>query len=116
MGFLLNIYIVYVVRMLWRLAGLVRSRRWKRAIGNVLGSSVKSGYSSVSVDYEYVVGGQKFAATFVKPFIFDSSAKTYADQFARGMEFTIRIKPGSPETSVADPSEENWWNYQTAQR
>lgn len=114
MPLVLDTYIVYLVRMLWRLVGLFRSRRWNRTTATVLGSHVESPYSRVSVDYEYVADGQKLAATFVKPFIFDSSAKTYADQFARGKEFMIRIKPGKPETSVADRSVENWWNYQMA--
>jgi len=36
--------------------------------------------------------------------------KAYADQYARGMEFKIRIKPGDPSVSVADSTVENWWN------
>ena len=73
-------------------------------------------YSSVSVDYEYAFDGQRFADSFVKPFIFDSSAKAYADQFAKGMSFTVRIKPRQPEASIADPSMENWWNYGFSER
>ena len=68
---------------------------------------MESPYSRVSVDYEYLVDVQKLAVIFVKPFIFDSSAKAYANQFARGKEFMIRIKLGKPETSVADRCVEN---------
>jgi hypothetical protein len=73
-------------------------------------------YGSVSVDYEYARDGQKFADTFVKPFIWDSSAKAYADQFAKGMSFSVRVKPGQRGVSIADASVENWWNYETARR
>jgi len=52
--------------------------------------------------------GQKHADSFTKPFILDSSAKAYADQFARGMEFKIRVKPSDPSVSVADSTVENW--------
>ena len=115
-GLFLDIYVVYIVRLLWRLVGLFRSRRWEKATATVLGTRTNASlYSSVSVDYEYAVDGQKFADTFVKAFIWDSSAKAYADQFAKGMSFTVRIKPGLPG-SIADASVENWWNYETARR
>jgi hypothetical protein len=52
--------------------------------------------------------GQKFADGFVKPFIWDFSAKANADQFAKGMSFSVRVKPGQPGVSIADASVENW--------
>lgn len=109
MGFFLDIYIVYLFRIFWRLANLLRSRKWTKAAGTVLGSHPDlSLYSSVSVDYEYAVNGQKHADSFRKPFILDSSAKAYAEQFARGKEFQIRIKPSDPSVSVADSTVETW--------
>jgi hypothetical protein len=108
---------VFIFRLLWRLLGLVRSRRWKKVIATILGTHANTSlYSSVSVHYEYALDGQRFADTFVKPFIWDFSAKAYADQFAKGMSFTIRTKPGQPGVSIADASVENWWNYETARR
>ncbi len=56
-----------------------------------------------------VEGAAKYSSTFVKPFIFNSSARTYADQVKPGMLFRIRINPQNPEVSLADRSEENWW-------
>jgi hypothetical protein len=108
-GLFLDIYIVYLFRIFWRLANLLRSRKWSKATATVLGSRPNlSVYNSVSVDYEYGVNGQKHADSFTKPFILDSSAKAYADQFARGVEFKIRIKPSDPSVSVADSTVENW--------
>jgi hypothetical protein len=108
-GLFLDIYIVYLFRIFWRLANLLRTRKWSKATATVLGSHPNLAvYNSVSVDYEYAVNGQKHADSFTKPFILDSSAKAYADQFARGMEFKIRIKPNAPSVSVADSTVENW--------
>jgi hypothetical protein len=104
----IDIYIVYLCQMLRRLANLLRSRKWAKATATVLGSHDISHYSSVSVDYEYAVNGQKHAGSFTKPFLSVSSAKAYEDQFARGMEFKIRIKPSDPSVSVADSTVENW--------
>jgi len=104
-----GLHFVYFARTLWRLVGLLRSRRWSTATATILGVHLGKGfYNSVSVDYEYGVDAPKYACTFVKPFIFESSAKAYADQLKRGMQFRIRIKPGNPEVSLADPGEENW--------
>jgi hypothetical protein len=111
-GVFADVFIVYLVRMLWRLATLLRSRRWTKVNATVLGCHLnKSAYNSVSVDYEYEVDGQKRAETFLKPFIWDSSAKVYADQFGRGTAFKIRIKPADSDVSVADTSVEHWWTF-----
>ena len=108
-GLFLDVYIVYLFRIFWRLANLLRSRKWTKATATVFGSHTdRSVYSSVDVDYEYAVNGQKYADSFTKPFIADSSAKAYGDQFARGTEFKIRIKPSDPSVSVADSTVENW--------
>jgi hypothetical protein len=108
-GLFLDIYIVYAFRIFWRLANLLRSRKWTKVTATVLGSHPDlSSYNSVRVDYKYAVNGQKHADSFTKAFILDSSAKAYAEQFARGMEFKIRIKPSNPSVSVADSTVENW--------
>ena len=116
-GLFLDVYVVYIFRLLWRLLSLIRSRRWEKARAIIFGTHANTLlYSSVGVDYEYALDGQNFADTFVKPFIWDSSGKAYADQFAKGMSFTVRIKPGQPGVSIADASVENLWNYETARR
>jgi hypothetical protein len=108
-GLFLDVYIVYFFRTLWRVAHLLRSRRWPAVTATVLGSHFPHDvYNRVSIDYEYAVNGQKHADSFTKPFILDSSAKAYADQFARGMGFKIRVKPSDPSVSVADSTVENW--------
>jgi hypothetical protein len=102
MGFFLDIYIVYFARSLWRLIDLLRSHRWSKSTATILGVHVRSGlYDSVAIDYEYGAP-PKYASTFVKPFIFESSAKAYAQPLTRGMQLHIRIKPRHPEVSVAD--------------
>jgi hypothetical protein len=109
-GLFLDIFIVYVFRMLRRLASLLRSRRWGKEIAAVSDSHLNDSlYNSVNVEYEYAANGQEYVGSFEKPFILDSSAKAYAEQFARGMEFKIRFKPGDPSVSVADSTVENWW-------
>jgi hypothetical protein len=89
----------------------MRGRRWSVATATELGSHFpRVAYNCVSIDYEYAANGHKCSASFEKPFVVDSSAKAYADQFARGTEFKIRIKPGDQSVSVSDSTVENWWN------
>jgi hypothetical protein len=108
---MLDILIVYLVRILWRLRNLLRSRRWNRVNATVLSSQVNESPfgNSVTVDYEYEVDGQKWPEAFIKPFILHSSAKVYADEYPRGAMFKIRIQPGCPDVSVADKGVEHWW-------
>lgn len=116
-GLFLEIYFVYIVRMFWRLVSLLRSRRWNTANATILGVHLNTkGHvsNSVSIDYEYAVDGQKRADTFLKPFIWDSSAELYASEFTPGMTFKIRVNPGDPEVSIADSSVEYWWNHLAA--
>lgn len=107
--FFAEILFVYVVRIMWRLANLLRSRRWTKANATVLECHRnKSAYESVSVDYEYELDSQKRVGTFLKPFIWTSSAELYADEHPPGAAFKIRVKPANPAVSVADSSVENW--------
>ena len=73
-GLFADTLIVYFVRTLWRLVGLVRSRRWNKATAIILGAHVGEGlYDSVEVDYEYGADAPKYSSTFVKPFLLNSS-------------------------------------------
>jgi hypothetical protein len=78
-------------------------------IATVLGCHLdKSTNTTVRVDFEYAMNGEKYAESFEKPFLVDSSAQVYAEQFPKGAAFKIRVKPGNPSVSIADSSVENW--------
>jgi|SRR5579871_2029244 len=103
--------LIYICRVLWRTFALLRTLRWPKTNANVLGAYVTSEVSwvSASVMYEYSVGDQKgFSDTFVKPFLFTSSAEAYCAKYTRGRSFTIRVNPKRPDISIADFSVENW--------
>jgi hypothetical protein len=109
MGFFADIFVVYFARVLWRLVELLRSCQWGRVAATI--SGVRTGqrsYYGVSIDYLHTVNDSKYFSTFVKPFMLGSSEKAFASRFSPGMSFMVRIRPGHPEVSVADPSEWNW--------
>ena len=104
----MDVYIVYLLRILWRLGNLLRSRKWNKMTATVLGCHLsESTHTTVSVYYEYATNGEKHAAIFEKPFLLDSSAQNYAEQFPKGAAFKIRVKPGNSSASVADSSVES---------
>ena len=100
--FFTEIFIAYLARSLWRLVNLLRSRSWDKSTATILNVHVSDGYhTTVSIDYEYGPS-PKYTSTLVKPFIFEASAKEYAQHLSRGMQMHIRIKPGHLDVSVAD--------------
>jgi hypothetical protein len=108
-GLFLDVYIVYLLRILWRLGNLFRTRAWTNLTATILGCHLdKSTNIIVRVDYLYATNGKTYAESFAKPFLVDSSAQLYAEQFSKGASFNIRVKPGDPSVSIADSSVENW--------
>lgn len=87
-GLFLDVYIVYLFRMLWRLANLFHSRAWVNVTATVFGSHLDKGTNViVRVDYVYAMNEQKYAESFEKPFLVDSSAQVYAERFPKGAAF-----------------------------
>jgi hypothetical protein len=52
------------------------------------------------VYYEYLVDGEKYGRWYEKPFISHELGAEYANHFVKGMDFTIRVKPTNPTTTV----------------
>jgi hypothetical protein len=52
---------------------------------------------------EYMVDGAKYAGCYEKPFLVRASGVAYAESFAKGEDFKVRLKPGDPSVSVAEP-------------
>jgi hypothetical protein len=103
MGWFVDIFVEYIFRVLFRAINLTRSRRWPVVIATVLSadcSKVGYGCTVVTVYYEYVVNDEKHGDTFDKPFISPESGEGYADQFAKGMPFKMRVKPDDATKSV----------------
>ena len=102
-GWFADIFVEYLLRILFHAANLVRSRRWPTVTATVLSSDCPftiTGCTVATVYYEYVVNGEKYGDTFGKPFISQESGKDYAAQFAKEMPFKVRVKPDDPTKSV----------------
>jgi hypothetical protein len=105
-GLFLDIFVEYFFRVLGRGISLVRSHRWRVIKGTVLSASCEHGglgCTVAEVDYEYVVDGAKYGSTYSKPFLSQGSGEYYAQSFVKGQEFKVRVKPGEPSVSIAEP-------------
>jgi hypothetical protein len=107
-GLFLDIFIEYVFRILLRGIRLFRSRHWPVVNASVLSAGCPQsglGCTVANVDYEYDANGVKYAESFEKPFIASTSGMAYAQQFVKGADFLVRVKPGDPSVSVAAPQD-----------
>lgn len=103
-GWYLDIFVEYIVRVFLHVVNLVRSRRWPIVKATVLSADCpRAGYGCTvaTVYYEYVVNGEKYGNAFGKPFISHDSGQDYAARFVKGMDFKVRVKPNDAAKSVS---------------
>jgi hypothetical protein len=102
-GWFVDIFVEYIVRVAFRAANLIRSRKWPIVKGTVLSAECPSalyGCTVATVYYEYLVDGEKYGGWYEKPFISHESGAEYANHFVKDMDFTIRVKPTNSTTTV----------------
>jgi hypothetical protein len=96
--------VVYVLQELVRGVKLLRSREWPIITGTVLSAECPPTIwvfcSVCTIYYAYKVRGESFGDTYNKPFFSKEAGKEYADQFIKGADLKVRVKPGDPTRSV----------------
>jgi hypothetical protein len=105
-GWFLDILAEYVFRVSVRAIRLLRSHSWPIQEAPVLSARCAPpayGCTVAEVDYEYVVDGVKYADSYAKPFLWHGSGVEYAGSFVKGQDFKVRLKPGYPSFSIAEP-------------
>jgi hypothetical protein len=103
MGFYLDVFVEYLIRVVARGIQLLRSRKWPFTLGLVTGSDLRPsglGCCVVTLKYEYLVDSKIYNGTFKKPFIWTDSGKTFAAAHQQNSRFGIRVKPDEPAVSV----------------
>lgn len=103
-GWVLDIFLEYLGRVVMRIVQLVRSRSWPSVTAKVTSSFyVKAGFGCdiVEIDYKYRVNGQRYTGTYKKPW-FGSWGDEYAARFPRDTELVALVKPGEPSVSVME--------------
>lgn len=103
-GLVADVFLEWLFRIFVRLFRLINSRDWPIRTATVLYAECTNvaalGCEIATLHYDYTVNGKKYSGAYEKPFIFHSSGVDYANQFAKGAQFKLRVKPGKPEVSV----------------
>jgi hypothetical protein len=101
-GFVIDIYIGFIVRwmiILWRKAG---SGQWPTAPGRVVRCHfVAHGYGGdyVVLQYKYKVDSERFQGVLKKPYIYPNYADAFVRHHPASMELRIHVNPQSPSQS-----------------
>jgi hypothetical protein len=102
-GFVLDIIIEYLARILIRFIRAFRARTWPTERAKITSTGYRPGGFGCAVAdlaYSYSFAGKLYAGTNANPFMWTSSAKDYSDQYAGGDEIIVRLNPEKPESSV----------------
>jgi hypothetical protein len=107
-GLVLDIYAIYLIRVLIRAVRRLGSQNWPLITATVDGvcGDVDLHYKSVELLYVYELSGATFSGRSAKPFLWSESAKAYVTRFPEGSSLMVRVKPGFPEISVVRDSDQ----------
>jgi hypothetical protein len=103
MGFYLDVFVEFLIRVLARGVRLLRSKNWLFVLGSVASTEIYPsgpGCAKVTVKYEYGLDGKRFVGAYEKPFLWTAPTKAYAEQHKVHSRFGVRVKPGQPSVSV----------------
>ena len=102
-GLVLDIYVEFLARVIFRLSRARGARSWPVIIAKVTGTNYRPGgfgCAVAEITYKYRLDGELYTGSDAVPFISGSSAKDYLENYPRGSELLVRVKPGRPDFAV----------------
>jgi hypothetical protein len=103
MGFWLDVFVEFLIRVVQRGINLLRGRHWPFTPGVVKSVECPDpimGCHLVVVHYEYRFNGEAFTGTFKKPFIWSGSARSFMKEHNKYSSFGVRVNPRHPAVSI----------------
>jgi hypothetical protein len=103
LGFFLDIYVEYLVRVMIRPFRASRGRAWPTERARITSTGYRPGGFGCAVadlTYKYSFGGELYTGTNANPFIMTASAKDFIEHYSEGDEIMVRVDPQKPESSV----------------
>jgi hypothetical protein len=101
-GLVIDIYVEWIFRVVARLIQEIRTAAWSISPAKVTGAFARRvgyGCDKAEVNYTYRIDGKTYMGRNVKPFIFLNSANSYAEQFPKSKEISVRVNPRDPSSS-----------------
>ena len=101
-GLVLDILVEFIVRVIIRFFRAWGAESWPVVQAKVTRTGYRGGYgcSVADINYQYRIDGELFTGADANPFMSGSSAKDYLENYRRGTELPVRVKPGSPQVAV----------------
>jgi|HubBroStandDraft_6_1064221.scaffolds.fasta_scaffold1556921_2 hypothetical protein len=102
-GLVLDILVEYIVRVIIRFFRAWGAKSWPVVEARVIGTNYRSGgvgCAVADITYRYRLDGKRYTGSDANPFIRNSSAKDYLENYRRGTELPVRVKPGNPDVAV----------------
>ncbi|HSY93539.1 MAG TPA: hypothetical protein VK812_19425 [Candidatus Binatus sp.] len=103
MGFFLDIYVEYFIRIIFRFFKALGSHEWPLEAASITGTNYRPGgfgCAVAEIRYEYKLDGKLYTGVNGKPFVINRSAETYVEQYSPASQLRVRVKPGTPGLSV----------------
>jgi hypothetical protein len=99
--FFADVLIIFIIRAVIQLFRSRKARSWPVARAEVTTAEEGSGGClTAELTYKYKIDGELYTGTHTEPFLWAGSVKSYLEQCSPGGEIVIRVKPGTPESSV----------------
>ncbi len=96
-------FVEFLFRVILHAMNLFRTYRWPEQNAKVMSAEYSTGLlgcPEVTIDYEYPVGGIKYASSYSKPFILKDSAIDCARDLSSWKNVDVRVSPNDPSASV----------------
>jgi uncharacterized protein DUF3592 len=103
MGFFLDIYLEYFVRVIIRFFKGWNARSWNIVTAEVTDTNYRRGgigCAVADVSYKYEIDGQFYTGTNSVPFISNGSAKDYVAHYSPTNQLLIRVRTEDPASSI----------------
>lgn len=103
MGFFIDIYVEFLISVMVSFFRSRRAKSWPIVNAEITRTQFRSGgfgCAVAEISYKYSVDGHPHTGTSTKPFLWDSSAKSYLESYAEGNALRVRVKPGAAGQSV----------------
>ena len=106
-GWFVDIFVGYLISLFKMAARERKARRckdWRETTATIVGTSWRAQAfiprPIAEIIYTYHFDGGFYGGVDEKPFYLESSAKSYANRYAKGDNLIVRVKPAEPEVSL----------------
>jgi hypothetical protein len=103
-GWVLDIIVEYLVRVMMRMAQLLRSNSWPTVTGEITSSffvDAHYGCDIAELHYKYRAQGELCSGCYKRPCL-GFRGKEYVADMSKGTKVIVRVKPGQPSVSIMD--------------